>query len=129
MDCGVCKLCKHSDETILHALIECEHAKLFWAEAVLQRGIKLPRLHPASWAGDILQRDLLSKEDAAVAITVMWCIWSSRNNCLHGKEKFQPKRSLELVGELVSALELPASKQKAPAVKHVWRSRRMALLL
>lgn len=51
----------------------------------------------------------MSKEDAAVAITLMWCIWTSRNSYVHGKETFQPRKSLGLVSELVAALELPIS--------------------
>ena len=49
-DVSLCKLCQAQEQDLEHALIHCSHARQFWDEARLVLDIKLPRLHPASWA-------------------------------------------------------------------------------
>ena len=38
---------------------------------------------------------------------MMWTIWGSRNSNNHGEVKYQPKKSMELVNELITSLEIP----------------------
>jgi hypothetical protein len=47
-------ICKSALETPLHALAECPHACMFWPETREILNVKLPRLHPDTWAADIL---------------------------------------------------------------------------
>ncbi|XBI78249.1 hypothetical protein VPH35_087974 [Triticum aestivum] len=49
----------------------------------------------------------MSKDKAAIAISVMWAIWSSRNKYTHEEIKFQPSRSMDLIQELIQALHVP----------------------
>lgn len=60
-------------------LFKCEHALLFWREAEGFLDFKLPHLHPTTWSRDLLDANFISKDQAAIAISVMWTIWSSRN--------------------------------------------------
>lgn len=46
MENSTCALCKAESEDVMHALIKCSHAKLFWEAAKGLLLIKLPRLHP-----------------------------------------------------------------------------------
>lgn len=70
-----CPLCGHEMETLFHALVECDHARMFWSMAKEHFGLKVPNLHPATWTEDILDHKVVSKRDAAVAISIMWTIW------------------------------------------------------
>ena len=58
---GNCPLCGNDNETLFLALVECDHAKLFWIAAQEFFGVKLPRLNPATWARDILDMSLVKK--------------------------------------------------------------------
>lgn len=69
-----CPLCGHEMETLFHALVECDHARMFWSMAKDHFGLKVPNLHPATWTEDILDHKVVSKRDAAVAISIMWTI-------------------------------------------------------
>jgi hypothetical protein len=53
-DNSTCSICKSSPETLLHALAECPHACMFWSEAREILNVKLTRLHPDTWAIDVL---------------------------------------------------------------------------
>lgn len=78
---GACELYGAEEETIFYALVECIHAKLFWAEIKNMTGIKLPRLHPSTWASDIhiLDEKVCSREEVAVITRGAWSMWTSRN--------------------------------------------------
>ncbi|VAH95862.1 unnamed protein product [Triticum turgidum subsp. durum] len=67
----------------------------------------LEKLHPHTWATDLLDARLVPKKDAAIGITVMWAIWSSRNRFTHHEERYRPKRSMEVISEIVGTLEFP----------------------
>jgi hypothetical protein len=107
---GNCPLCGHDNETLFHALTECEHAKVFWVAAQDFFEVKLPKLNPATWARDILDPSLIKKYDAAIVVSVMWAIWGSRNKYNHGEEKYQPLKSMELVYEFVKSLDIPMTE-------------------
>ena len=65
--------------------------------------------------------DIMSKREAAIAVSVMWTIWGSRNSYNHGDVKYQPLRSVELVDELIKYLVIPAQEEAAPpAVVQKW---------
>jgi hypothetical protein len=99
MENSTCALCKAESEDVMHALIECSHAKLFWEAAKELLLIKLPRLHPLTWAKDILCEKAFSQKERAIIISVMYSIWSSRNNLTHGEAGYNPAKSIELVKE------------------------------
>ena len=110
MENNTCGICKAESETLMHALIECSHAKLFWEKAKELLLVKLPRLHPRTWARDILCEPSITQKESAVITTVMYSIWTSRNNLTHDEAGFNPVKTMELVKETLQALELPNEK-------------------
>jgi hypothetical protein len=47
-------LCVHEEDDLYHALIRCEHVKLFWYAARNYFGLNLLDLHPITLARDFL---------------------------------------------------------------------------
>jgi hypothetical protein len=58
-------------DTLFHALVECDHAKMFWSVAKDHFGLKVP----TTGMEDILDHKVVSKRDVAVAISIMLTIW------------------------------------------------------
>lgn len=102
-----------------HSLLKCDHKKQFWVVAEEQFGLSMPRLHPKSGAMDIIDGTKLQKKETPLAVTVMWTIWSSRNNFVHGENVYQPLKKLKLVEEHMSTLELPVQGEKLMHVLQV----------
>jgi hypothetical protein len=90
---STCGICKAEAEDLMHALIECSHAKLFWTAAKEILLVKLPRLHPSTWARDILCGSLFPDKDIAIIISVMYSIWMSRNNVTHGEAVYESRQN------------------------------------
>ena len=110
MENNTCGICKAESETLMHALIECSHARLFWETAKEMLLVKLPRLHPLTWARDVLCESSFDQRDSPVIVSVMYSIWTSRNNLTHGEASFNPAKTMELVKETLQALEVPKVK-------------------
>jgi hypothetical protein len=53
---------------------------------------------------------MINTKARAVIITVMYSIWSSRNNLTHGEAGYNPGKTMEVVRETLQALELPVDK-------------------
>lgn len=117
---GHCPMCGNSEETLFHALTKCDHAVLFWNEAKNFFNVKLPRLHPLTWKQDLLDSAFLKKDHAVVIISVMWVIWSNRNKYTHGEAQYQPLKSMELIHELITSLDIPRGE---PAGQNVTKGR------
>ena len=49
-----CDLCQAMDEDLQHALLQCSHAQQYWTVARDLFHLKIPPLHPTTWAADIL---------------------------------------------------------------------------
>nr|XP_051230109.1 uncharacterized protein LOC127348034 [Lolium perenne] len=64
-----CKICLDADEDLMHALVQCSHAKKFWEEEKIWLKITLPRLHPQTWSKDILCDPQFTESDRAKIIT------------------------------------------------------------
>lgn len=58
-DDAICPMCGHSEETLFHALVSCEHALLFWEEAQNFFAVKIPKLHPLAWTRDLLDPNFI----------------------------------------------------------------------
>jgi len=86
-----CEMCGAADESIKHVLMDCTVAKSFWREAKKITGVKLPELHPLTWAHDLVDPALCPPKDAAIFLCGMWSLWMSRNMQRHG-EKVWPMR-------------------------------------
>ena len=115
-----CKVCMARQEDLMHALIQCSHARRFWSEASAWFDPRLPRLHPRSWARDILCGDRIRDEDRAKIITIMWMIWHSRNRIKHGEEGRDPIAAIRSTREALVLLELPRNEATV-LPGHGWR--------
>ena len=60
-------------------------ARAFWEQVKVLTGVKVPALHPLSWARDLVDPGLIAAKDAAIILCGMWSIWMSRNRRRHGE--------------------------------------------
>jgi hypothetical protein len=63
----------------MHALTECSLAQLFWEAAKEILNLKPPRLHPNTWAKDIIFEKLILEDDRPKILSIMSSIRDSRN--------------------------------------------------
>jgi hypothetical protein len=117
---GRCKVCLDANEDMMHALIQCPHAKKFWSEARNWLDLKLPNLHPATWSRDLLCDPMFSDRDQAKSITVMWAIWTSRNKIVHDQGGLDPTQSMKMRRDALALLEVPLIQAKV-LPGHGWR--------
>jgi len=80
-----CKTCGAEEETIFHAFFECTWARIFWEELKKITSIKIPRLHPDSWATDMIEGKMIKEADACILLCGCWAIWTERNAVWHGE--------------------------------------------
>ena len=71
---STCKICLHTDDDMMHALLDCSHARQFWDATPEWLNVKRPTLHPLTWSRDILCDDKFSESERATLVTVMWTI-------------------------------------------------------
>jgi hypothetical protein len=114
-----CNICLAMDEDLMHALIKCSHARRFWDEAGIWLYVHLPRLHPQTWAKDILCDQQFYDRERAKIVTVMWSIWHSRNRWKHNEEQTDPVFSVKAIREALALLEFPWQQVVLPG--HGWR--------
>jgi hypothetical protein len=110
MENNTCGVCKASSEDLMHALVYCGHARQFCCAASEVLFLKLPKLHPVTWTRDILCDPRFTPEVRARIITVMYNIWTSRNNITHGKGGYNPSKTMEVIQDTLQFLELPKQK-------------------
>ncbi|KAE8778169.1 Alanyl-tRNA synthetase [Hordeum vulgare] len=79
----------------------------FWSSAPDWLDIKRTELHPLTWPRDILCDPRFLDAERAKLVTVMWAIWTSRNNATHDKGELDPVLSMQKTCEALAALELP----------------------
>jgi hypothetical protein len=102
-----CKVCFAADEDMRYALLRCTHAMRFWSEARVLLDVKIPDLHPVTWAKDVLIDPIVPEEDRAKVITIMWAIWTSRNNITHDRAGLNPVQSMKRMRDDLALLEIP----------------------
>ena len=107
---GRCDVCLAKNEDLQHALLTCSHAKKFWDAALERFDIKMPALHPHTWAADILMDERFKSDERCRIITIMYYVWSSRNRWTHDREVFDPVQAVKWVHEMLALLELPKRK-------------------
>jgi len=79
-----CEVCGADEESIKHVLIDCTMARRFWEQVYKLSGAKLPKLHHATWAHDLLDPAIVQRKNATVILCGMWAIWMCRNQRRHG---------------------------------------------
>ena len=106
VDVRQCNVCRSMEEDLKHALMHCTHSKHFWEEACAWFGLRLPRLHPDSWARDILCDSGFTDDDRAKITTIMWSIWHSQNRIKHDEEGRDPTAMIRATKEAIALLHL-----------------------
>lgn len=81
-NCDVCG----AEESIKHVLMDCTMAKYCWDQAKVLTSVKVPRLHPLTWAHELVDPGFCSGKDAAVILCGMWTLWMARKKRQHGEE-------------------------------------------
>jgi hypothetical protein len=80
-----CKTCGAEEKSIFHAFFECTWAYLFWEELKKVASIKIPVLHPNSWAADLIDGKIIPLAETCVILCGCWAVWTERNSLWHGK--------------------------------------------
>ena len=104
-----CNVCNAMDEDLMHALVHCSHAKLFWEQAFAMFDLRRPHLHPDTWSRDIICDGRLSDVQSAQMISVMWSIWHSRNRVTNDDDQLDPFISVKRIREDLALLDMPDS--------------------
>jgi len=90
-----CEVCGEEVESIKHALLDCTVAKAFWAQVRMMTGVKVPQLHPVTWARDLVDPDVFPAKSVAVVLCGMWSLWMSRNKKRHGERDVPVKFAVQ----------------------------------
>lgn len=83
-----CEACGNPSETMFHIAVECTFALRFWEALERLSGSRLPRLHPASWAKDLMSGKMCLAEESSLFMCGVWSLRSGRNSRRHGKERW-----------------------------------------
>lgn len=67
--------------------------------------LQVPRLHPITWAADILCDPQFDKSSRSFIISIMAAIWDSRNRWAHDDAGFDATKSVDTVMETLAMLE------------------------
>jgi hypothetical protein len=102
-----CKICLDADEDMRHTLLKCTHARRFWDEARVLLDVKVPKLNPSTWAKDVLCDSIIRDDERGKMITVMWAIWTSRNNLTHDRVGLDPRQSMLRTRNDLAMLDIP----------------------
>jgi ribonuclease HI len=111
-DQSTCPVCKATSETLMHALVECSHAQLFWTAAKDAFNLKLPRLNPVTWTEDILSEPTFEGLDKSLTISIMAAIWDSRNKWSHDDAGYNPKATVDSIAVTLAMLDGLKKKKK-----------------
>ena len=90
-----CDVCGADEESIKHVLMDCTVARCFWEHTQGLTGAKLPRLHPHTWARDLIDPKCCSEKTAAIFLCGMWSLWMARNKRRHGELEVPMRRAVE----------------------------------
>jgi hypothetical protein len=98
------RVCGVDTESIKHTVTECTMARLFWQKTKESTGVKLPRLHPYTWASDVMKEDFCLEADRSVLIIGMYALWMQRNKHRHGAEQLPPEEIVQWTVDMAHAL-------------------------
>lgn len=119
-----CDLCGADVESIKHVVVDCTAARLFWEQTRALTGAKLPRLHPETWARDLIDPSCCSEQNAAIFLCGMWSLWMSRNKRRHDEPSIPMKKAVDWAKDTAFGLWSLSHliKEKGQIrVPHYWR--------
>lgn len=106
-----------------HVSISCPVAKRLWDEVKKPTGVRIPELHPCSWATDVLNRGFCSKSMAALIICGAWALWSGWNARRHGQKVWEPGATARYISSLLEELStlMAPSQLMKPSRQKQWQ--------
>jgi hypothetical protein len=60
-------------------MMECPNVISFWKTITKITGVKLPTLHPHTWASDVISGCVCSQRDAKIINCGAYALWNNRN--------------------------------------------------
>jgi hypothetical protein len=114
-------LFKRHIESIRHVLVECTVARRFWEMTRELTGVKLPKLHSQTWAGDIVDSSCCSEKDTAVILCGMWSLWMARNQRQHGDSGVPMRKAIEWARDTAYDLWQLLHPAKSEEVQRAWQ--------
>ncbi|RLM87720.1 hypothetical protein C2845_PM04G12950 [Panicum miliaceum] len=105
-----------------NGMYSCPVARRFWDEVRKFSGVTVPKLHPSTWAMDVLQADVCSPSVAAMVICGAWTLWTARNVRRHGRKVWEPGATVRYISAMLqdpASLKMPA-KPNRPSASMVW---------
>jgi hypothetical protein len=79
-------MCGDPDESVYHEVLSCLVARSFWDEVKKLMGVKVPDLHPCTWATDVLLAETCPTDAADMLVCDAWALWTGQNACRHGRK-------------------------------------------
>uniref|UniRef100_A0A803N9E7 Reverse transcriptase zinc-binding domain-containing protein n=1 Tax=Chenopodium quinoa TaxID=63459 RepID=A0A803N9E7_CHEQI len=100
-DTKTCQRCNNVDESIAHALFQCEKVKEIWVHCQIWEEVqaKLNEDFPETFANML---EGLSRDDLSLFSTLAWAAWTSRNKSLFEEATHDPQ---QLATQFVSLYE------------------------
>lgn len=115
-------MCGADEESIRHVLCQCTVARAFWDHAKNLAGVKLPELHPVTWAHDLVCGRAATGERQAVILVGMYSLWMQRNRRQHGEQTVPIKEAvrwaMDLAFDLWHISQVPARARTSNIEEH-----------
>jgi hypothetical protein len=105
-----CEMCGDPDESVYHVVLLCPVARRFWDEVRKLTGVRIPDLHPCTWATDVLHADICPTSSAATLICGAWTLWTRRNARRHCCKVWEPGATARYISSMLeelSSLKMP----------------------
>jgi hypothetical protein len=80
--------------------------------------VKLPNLHPATWANDLINPNFCIEASASVILRGMWSLWRSRNDHKHGKKAIPMKKAIDWAMDSVTNLLTYSTRTKKQSIRN-----------
>jgi ribonuclease HI len=119
-----CKFCGNHEETAQHAMMECPNVISFWKTITKITGVKLPTLHPHTWASDVISGRVCSQRDGEIITCGAYALWNNRNKATKGESGLPTKKLVSWIQSVVDETcnlasqspnkSLPAQQWKPP---------------
>lgn len=101
---GHCETCGKDSESLYHVVFECTYAHRFWDAVKEITGVKMPNLHPLTWARDIMAHQNIRSEETSVLVCDAWSLWSGRNARHHGSRNWEPEAAVRHVSKMLEEM-------------------------
>ena len=99
-----CEVCGDPDESLYHIFFQCPVARRFWTEVKKLSEIIIPRLHPCTWATDVLHAQICLAKVSAMLICGAWTLWTGRNAHRHGQKVWEPGATARFISSMLEEL-------------------------